>query len=163
MTGFPTIKWFSKGSTESVVYNGGRAEKDLAKYINKQAGTHRLAGGALDDAAGTVESLDAIAARYIKEGKAKLTELAAEAKKEAEKLREDVKAKSAAYYVRVLEKLEKSQEYVEKESARLANLLKKGGLADQKRDELKTKLNILGRFKKVEEAEEEKKDVKDEL
>ncbi|PKS05281.1 hypothetical protein jhhlp_008653 [Lomentospora prolificans] len=160
VTGFPTIKFFPKGSTESVLYNGGRAEKDLAKYINKQAGTHRLAGGALDDAAGTVEALDSIAARYVTEGVSKLGELAAEAKKTAESLTEEVQAKSAAYYLRVFEKLEKSAEYVEKESARLAGMLKKGGLADAKRDELQTKLNILGRFKK---AEEEEKDVKDEL
>ncbi|CAI4210259.1 unnamed protein product [Parascedosporium putredinis] len=164
VTGFPTIKFFPKGSTESAIYNGGRAEKDLAKYINKKAGTHRVEGGGLDDAAGTVEALDVIAARFVSEGAAKLADLVAEAKKQAGSLAEEAQAKSAAYYLRVLEKLGKSAEYVEKESARLAGMLKKGGLADTKRDELQTKLNILGRFKKGEkEAEAADPNVKDEL
>lgn len=164
VTGFPTIKFFPKGSTESTIYNGGRAEKDLAKYINKKAGTHRVEGGGLDDTAGTVEALDVIAARFVSEGTAKLADLVAEAKKQAGSLAEEAQAKSAAYYLRVLEKLGKSAEYVEKESARLAGMLKKGGLADTKRDELQTKLNILGRFKKDEkEAEAADPNVKDEL
>ena len=37
--GFPTLKFFKKGSTTPEDYSGGRSEDDLVKYINDQCGT----------------------------------------------------------------------------------------------------------------------------
>jgi len=38
--GFPTLKFFPKGSTEPVAYEGGRSIDDLVTYINNKAGTN---------------------------------------------------------------------------------------------------------------------------
>jgi len=37
--GFPTLKWFPKGSTEPESYEGGRTADDLVTFINNKAGT----------------------------------------------------------------------------------------------------------------------------
>ena len=42
-------------------YSGGRTEKDITDYVNKQAGKHRLEGGALGDNAGRIVDLDELA------------------------------------------------------------------------------------------------------
>jgi protein disulfide-isomerase A6 len=39
VTGFPTLKFFKKGSTEPEDYNGGREAADIVEYVNKQAGS----------------------------------------------------------------------------------------------------------------------------
>jgi len=39
VTGFPTLKFFKKGSTDPVDYSGGREATDIIEYINKEAGT----------------------------------------------------------------------------------------------------------------------------
>lgn len=37
--GFPTLKFFPKGSTDPEDYNGGRSAEDIIKFINSKAGT----------------------------------------------------------------------------------------------------------------------------
>ena len=39
--GFPTLKWFPKGSTEPESYEGGRTAKDMAEFINDKTGLKR--------------------------------------------------------------------------------------------------------------------------
>lgn len=154
MSGFPTIKFFAKGSTTPEDYNGGRSEEALVEFLNEKAGTRRAAGGGVDATAGTIEALDAVVATFVS-GTA-LSEAAAAAKKAAEILRDDTQAKFATYYVRVFDKLSQNGEYVTKELARLEGIIGKGGLADSKLDELTSKTNILRKF--VEKATGEKKD-----
>eukprot|EP01138_Halocafeteria_seosinensis_P006675 gb/GECG01006823.1/.p1 GENE.gb/GECG01006823.1/~~gb/GECG01006823.1/.p1 ORF type:complete len:367 (+),score=70.44 gb/GECG01006823.1/:1-1101(+) len=36
--GFPTLKWFPKGSTDPEDYDGGRTAKDIAEFINDKTG-----------------------------------------------------------------------------------------------------------------------------
>lgn len=36
--GFPTIKWFPKGSTEPEDYSGGRSAEDFVDFINEHTG-----------------------------------------------------------------------------------------------------------------------------
>jgi len=40
--GYPTLKWFSKGSTDPVDYDSGRTADDLVKYVNKKDTNARL-------------------------------------------------------------------------------------------------------------------------
>jgi protein disulfide-isomerase A6 len=61
---YPTIKFFPKGSSEAVAYEGGRTEADFVNFLNKQCGTHRAVGGGLNELAGRVPSLDSLAARF---------------------------------------------------------------------------------------------------
>ncbi|KAL4866334.1 hypothetical protein BDV12DRAFT_136896 [Aspergillus spectabilis] len=153
VTGYPTIKFFAKGSTEGVVYSGARTEEALIEFVNANAGTHRAPGGGLDEKAGTVAVLDTLIAKYTTSQK--FEELVAEVKKAAK----GVEGKYSDYYVKVAEKLAQNQEYAVKEFNRLTKVLAKGGSAPEKVDDLISRSNILRKFL----GQEEKKDVKDEL
>ncbi|KAF7899662.1 hypothetical protein EAF00_003998 [Botryotinia globosa] len=144
VTSYPTIKFFPKGSTEAEAYSGGRSEKDIVEFMNSKAGTHRAVGGGLDATAGTIEALDALVTKFT--GGSSIAEIAAEATKAAQEYKEGAQSKYAEYYVKVFDKLSKSDNYAAKELARLDGIIKKGGLAPEKLDEFTTKTNILRRF-----------------
>ncbi|MCJ1275135.1 hypothetical protein MMC21_002935 [Puttea exsequens] len=137
---YPTIKYFPKGSTEPQPYEGGRTEDAILSFMNEKAGTHRLAGGRLDELAGTIPSLDDIVTRVT--GGKDISTLSQELTTAAK----DLKDNYAEYYVKVSNKISNNQGYVEKELARLQGLLKKGGLAPEKVDDLTSRSNILRRF-----------------
>ncbi|KAG9775680.1 protein disulfide-isomerase A4 precursor, partial [Aureobasidium melanogenum] len=148
--GYPTIKFFPKGSTEPVAYEGGRSEDALVKYINEKAGTHRTVGGGLDITAGTIAALDTFVSKYTSGGALETIQ------KEILAASENIKDTYAQYYVKVFDKLAQNPGYVEKESKRLNNLLKKGGLAPEKVDDLTKRSNILSKFvAKVQSVKEE--------
>ncbi|PWY84965.1 disulfide isomerase TigA [Aspergillus heteromorphus CBS 117.55] len=144
VSGYPTIKFFPKGSSESVPYNGARSQQAFIDFLNEQTGSHRAIGGGLDAKAGTIAALDALLATSTP------VELAAAAA--------DLKDKYATYYVKVADKLSQNAEYVHKELARLEKILAKGGSAPEKVDDLVSRSNILRQFLAGEEKEE-----KDEL
>lgn len=144
VSSYPTIKFFPKGSTTAEAYNGGRSEKDLVEFINSKAGTHRVVGGGLDTAAGTIEALDSLVAKFT--GGAGIAEVASEVSTAALSLKETAQYKYAQYYVKVFDKLGSNKDFVSKELARLDGLMKKGGLAPAKLDEFTSKSNILRRF-----------------
>ncbi|KAI9820964.1 MAG: hypothetical protein M1832_003436 [Thelocarpon impressellum] len=152
VSSYPTIKFFPKGSTTPQPYEGGRSEEAVVAFLNEKAGTHRTVGGGLDAKAGTIAALDSIVAKFV--GGATLAGIAAEAKKAAK----DLKDTSAAYYVKVFDKLAQNQDYAQKEFARLQGILKKGGLAPEKVDDLTVRTNVLQQFLGTRE-----KDMKDEL
>lgn len=153
ITGYPTLKFFPKGSTEAIDYDAGRTEDAIVDFVNKHTGTHRLPGGSLDASAGLIHSLDEI----IKE----FAEGASSLEKVAEKVRAavvDLNDKYAPYYVKVIEKVSKSGDYITKELARLERVSAKGGLAPEKADDMTIRQNILRKF-----VGQNKSDVKDEL
>ncbi|KAH9306170.1 hypothetical protein KI387_010574, partial [Taxus chinensis] len=49
VSGFPTIKWFPKGSLEPKDYKGGRTAEDLAEFINTEEGTRVKVAAPLSD------------------------------------------------------------------------------------------------------------------
>ena len=146
---YPTIKFFPRGSNTPEDYSGGRSEKDFVDFLNLKAGTHRTVGGGLDTKAGTIDALDTLITRWT------AGENIASVAAEAQKVAAGMKDKYAEYYIKVFDKLGQSQGYVEKELARLRSLLKKGGLAPEKLDDLTTRSNILQRFTTSHEAKEE--------
>lgn len=137
---YPTIKYFPKGSTTPEPYEGGRTEQDILEFMNLKAGTHRTVGGGLDSKAGVIGSLDTIVGKMTAGGS--LASVSAEITKAAKGLQ----GKYVDYYIKVLDKLGKSQGYAEKELARLEGLIKKGGLAPEKLDDLVSRSNILRTF-----------------
>lgn len=145
VTSYPTIKFFPKGKTEPEPYSGARTEEAFITFINEKAGTHRAVGGGLDATAGTIEAFNTIVSKFV-EAPTTLKEVAKEALKAAEGMKEDAQYKYAQYYVKVFEKLGNSDTYATKELARLDGILKKGGLAPKKVDEMTSKINILKRF-----------------
>ena len=144
VSSYPTIKFFPKGSKEGEPYSGGRSEADLIAFLNSKAGTHRAPGGGLDAIAGTIEALDALVEKFT--GGSSIAEVAAEATKAAESLKEGAQYKYAEYYMKVFSKLTQSDGYAAKELKRLDGILKKGGLAPSKLDEFTSKTNILRKF-----------------
>jgi protein disulfide-isomerase A6 len=126
------------------MYAGGRTEPDFVKFLNEKAGTHRTPGGKLDANAGTIAALDEIVAKFT--GGASLSDVTAEAALALADVKSNIQNKYAEYYVKVFEKLAKSDSYATKELARLDKILQKGGLAPEKQDEFTSRINILKRF-----------------
>ena len=137
---YPTIKYFPKGSKEAVDYAGGRSEADFVEFMNEKAGTHRMVGGGLDIKAGTIDALDSIVSTMTGSNMAEIQE-------QLTKAAVDTKDQYAEYYVKVANKLKQNQGYAEKELTRLEGLIKKGGLAPEKLDDLTSRSNILRKFK----------------
>ncbi len=150
VTGYPTIKFFPKGSKEAEPYSGARSEDAIVDFVNSKAGTYRAVGGILNSQAGTVEIIDSLLAKYVTSNGLKDIEKATE---EIKKAVADLKNASGDYYLRALGKLTGNPEYAMKEQTRLAGLLKKGGLAAEKIDDLQKRSNILAKFL-VKEPEE---------
>jgi len=120
-------------------YEGGRNEDALLEFINGKAGTHRVAGGGLNDKAGTIEKLDTLIT-------GKIPHSLAEVAKELETAPKDLTDKYAEYYFKVATKLSGKATYVEDEITRLTNMIEKGGIAPEKLDDLKIRSNILRKF-----------------
>ncbi|KAL9106578.1 MAG: hypothetical protein Q9227_008424 [Pyrenula ochraceoflavens] len=139
VSSYPTIKFFPRGSTTPLEYDGGRSEDDLISYLNEKAGTHRVAGGGLSAVAGTIKSLDDLVEKYVSDPSEKAGE-------EIRNAATALKDKSAEYYVKVLEKIGKKPEYAMTERERLQKMLGKGGLAREKIDDLTRRSNVLNKF-----------------
>jgi protein disulfide-isomerase A6 len=146
ITSYPTIKFFPKGSTKSQEYTGGRSEAEFVEFLNEHASTNRVVGGGLNAKAGTIEVLDTIVAN-INAGETLST-----VTQKIQKATKSITDKYAQYYVKVIERLTKSEGYVQKELTRLESILKKGGLAAEKVDDLTIRANILRKFVREEES-----------
>ena len=144
---YPTINYYPKGSKDAIPYTGGRSEDALLKFLNEKAGTHRTIGGGLDALAGTIPSLDTLVANLKSGSDAAYAEL--------EKAAAAAEEKYAEYYAKVAKKMADNQEYVTKELARLQSLMGKGGLAQEKMDDLIQRSNVLQRFAGEKNAKDE--------
>lgn len=156
--GFPTIKYFpSNRKTPPVDYQSGRDEASFVNFINEHAGTFRTVGGALNDLAGRVPSLDAVATQIgaaASKGGDALTDLVAQARALVDDYGTTAKSEAYKYYYRVLDKIQQNPAYPQTELDRLAKLLAKSNeMAREKVAELRQKKNILEAFivKKVKE------------
>jgi len=149
---FPTIKFFSKDNKEPESYEGGRSEADFVSFLNEKCGTQRAVGGSLSEKAGRHAEFDALASKFfIATGAARNSIY-----QEAVALASNAGSVSK-HYLRVMEKLVSGTEgYIEKETKRLAAILKKSSLSPAKLDEITIKTNVLKAFvaEKAEEAEE---------
>ncbi|TID27602.1 protein disulfide-isomerase domain [Venturia nashicola] len=154
VTGFPTIKWFPAGSKEPTTYSNARTEAAFIDFINKEAGTYRAPGGGLTAAGGTVAAIDSVIQKIIDGG----NDIASKAD-EIVKAATSEKSTYAKYYAKAAEKIKANSAWVDKELARLENILKKGGLVPTKVDDLTSRSNILRRFKVVKSEAEGKSEL----
>ncbi|KAF7570326.1 Thioredoxin domain-containing protein [Pyrenophora tritici-repentis] len=138
VSSYPTIKYFPKGSTEPLPYEGARDEKAFIDFLNTNAGTHRAVGGSLDATGGTIEAFNSIISKF----QGKWADGATEAKTLAGTLQD----KYAEYYVKVFNKIGANSGYAAKELKRLQGLIAKGNLAPEKMDDLVSRSNILSKF-----------------
>jgi len=144
VTSFPTIKFFGKNSKENPEsYDGPRSEAAFVEFLNNRCNVHRAVGGGLNEWAGRLKSMDALAVKFID---------AAGSARDA--LIQDAIAygEDAKHYARVMQKVVSGSEaYVAKELKRLTSIVEKRALSAEKLDEIKIKLNILSAFVKKEE------------
>ncbi|BEI96880.1 hypothetical protein CcaverHIS631_0204690 [Cutaneotrichosporon cavernicola] len=158
---FPTIKFFSKGSKEPIMYTSGRSEEQFVDFLNEQCGTYRTPSGLLNDLAGKIKELDVLAQSYWAELPSR-EEIYDNAKAYVTAQSADVDGHirtAAAYYVKAMERIKaKGDAWIAKEHARLSNLLASPSLATSKLDEIKVKVNILSAFV-AKKAEETKNDL----
>ncbi|KAF8896355.1 protein disulfide isomerase [Infundibulicybe gibba] len=127
-------------------------EEAIVAFLNEKCGTHRAVGGGLSDEAGRLADFDALAGKFA----TALSTTKGSIYQEALSLAASA-GTGSKHYLRVMEKVVNGTEgYVEKESKRLAAILKKRTLSPTKLDEIKIKANILRAFsqEKVAEAEE---------
>ncbi|KAJ3092693.1 hypothetical protein HK102_004155 [Quaeritorhiza haematococci] len=158
VTGYPTIKFFPAGGKDikanPIPYENARTEEAFVEFLNSKCGTQRTVGGGLLPEAGRIDALDKLAKQFMSsKDRASVIE-------EAKKAAAAEKAKYAPYYVKVMEKINKSEEYPVKEAARLERILKSGTTTPEKSDDLAIRKNILAAFEK---GEEEEKRISDEL
>ncbi|KAI9503379.1 thioredoxin-like protein [Coemansia spiralis] len=172
--GFPTLIAFPAGKdAEKIEFEGGRSLEELVAFVNKHAGTHRTAEGVLDQTAGRLDALDAIARKYIAASKAQRTKLIAKAKSTADKVKDKTQAQFAKYYVKVMEKMSSASDFASKETERLTNIVKSGAVSASKLDGFTIRQNVLNVFlgkasdataeEKEDKAEEKADRPKDEL
>lgn len=147
VTSYPTIKWFKRGSSEALPYDGARTEGDFVTFINTNSGTHRTPGGGLDLTGGTIEALDTLVAKF--------NGVWESGNDEIKKAAEGLKDKYAQYYVKAFDKSSKNEGYAAKELKRLQGLIAKGNLAPEKLDDLASRSNILRKFLGKEEEKSE--------
>ena len=100
-----------------------------------------MVGGGLDAEGGTIAVMDKIIEETKKSGRS-LSSAVAQLTMTAK----DLKDNYASYYLKVLDKAIKEDGYVDKELARLEGLLRTGGLAQEKVDDLTARTNILRKF-----------------
>lgn len=148
VSGFPTIKYFPKGSTEAVDYSSGREVADLVTFLNEKAGTQRLATGGLTETAGRIDAADKLAAILSAGTKSSVAgELAAV----FTAMGETVDKVVTQWYTVVAKKFETDgAAFITKQQARLTKLLSGASISQAKKDELTKKLNILKAFVKLE-------------
>lgn len=95
-------------------YDGERTEEAFVEFLNEQCGTHRTAGGLLDETVGRHPEFDSMASRFVGATEAARSTLY----KDAELFAGAFGAKYK-YYLRVMEKvINGTENYVEKESNR---------------------------------------------
>ncbi|EGC29704.1 hypothetical protein DICPUDRAFT_51128 [Dictyostelium purpureum] len=146
ITGFPTIKFFSKDNKEGAKYEQGRELDTFINFINKNAGSKRTKGGKLMADAGRVEKLDTLASEFITAAADARKEIIKKAQTIVDSLSEELKA-DGAYYVKVMKTIvDKSVDYIQTETARLTKLVS-GSIKGDKLDQFTKKINVLESFK----------------
>ncbi|ORX51285.1 disulfide isomerase [Hesseltinella vesiculosa] len=145
ISGFPTIKFFPPGGAEPIPYEGGRGEADFLAFLNEQCGTHRTVGGGLDTSAGRIEDLDRHAAEFVKASGQPEQQQSILLK--AQQAASDVESRYAKYYTKLMEKiLEKGDDFIDKEKARIQKIIKSSTVTLAKLDDFTIRQNILNVF-----------------
>ncbi|GJJ75886.1 protein disulfide-isomerase A6 [Entomortierella parvispora] len=144
VTGYPTIKYFSKDGTVSE-YEGGRQEDDFLNFINNKVGTQRAAGGLLRSEVGRNVKLDEIAVKFTKATDPEERRILSEqgANLAAHLMDSD---KNARHYGRIFQKALDTPDFALNESARLSKLIKSGTVSSNQLDDLVIRQNILTSF-----------------
>jgi len=144
VTGYPTLKFFSKDNKAGVEYEQGRSEEALTGFLNEQCGTQRVVGGGLAEHVGRFIEFDHIAKTFMKDASSR-DSATSNILKMVEK--HPGEKKSGDYYIKVMVKIvAKGDGFPVSEIARIEKLLE-GHLTANKRDEMYMRINVLKVFK----------------
>ncbi|XP_068659766.1 protein disulfide-isomerase like 2-1-like [Aristolochia californica] len=145
VSGYPTIKFFSKSNKAGEDYDGGHDLEDFVSLINERCGVNRDVKGGLTSKAGLLDSLDVLVKEFVSGSKDDKKAVLSKLEGEVEKLK-GVAVKFGQTYLRVAKKcLEGGSEYTKKEIERLERMLNKS-ISPVKADEFVIKKNILSTF-----------------
>lgn len=148
--GYPHIVFFEAGKKnqedyQPIVYDGGRDEQALLEYINGKCGTHRVAGGKLDESAGRIKQFDDLVKNFVK---SESTVERDDILKSVKKLASTVNTRYSNYYAKVMEKVINNENYLEKEINRLTKIIDGNSMSIEKIDDFTIRRNILKAFQK---------------
>jgi len=145
VSGFPTLKWFSRNNKETPEdYSGGRDVDSFVQFINSKSGINRLASGRLSSNAGRISSLDAITSGFVASDKKEA--LISNAEAIVAELSGDQKT-NGGIYVKLMQVIQKrGNDFVDTETARVDKMLEGSGISASKVDELTIRRNILQSF-----------------
>lgn len=158
VSSYPTLTFFPAGSDDKWPrpYLKERTLEDFVSFMNEKCGTFRNSDGSLSALAGRLPALDGLASRFYSAGESARALLFDETKKYVDDMSAKVvaptKLTAARYYTRVMERVSRDgPDYVQRESKRLAKLLRKHAdgistLAADKVDEITRKSNVLAAF-----------------
>ncbi|KAL9676987.1 hypothetical protein QQ045_005210 [Rhodiola kirilowii] len=132
VSGYPTIKWFPKGSLEQKKYEGPRTAEALAEFVNSEGGTNVKCGHCKSLA----PVYEKVAAAFKSDEDVVIANLDADKHKHLAEKHGKMYSKIAKSH------LAKGSDYATKEIARLERILEKS-ISEAKADELTLKKNIL--------------------
>jgi len=137
--GFPTLKFFKRGSKSSPQDFNRGSEDEMLNSVNSVAGSDRTLSGLLGEKAGRVPELDALAKKFISADANKRKELIKEA--------QGSKAVTAQWYVKAMQKIvDQGGDYAKKEAERIARIISSASSSPAQLDDFQIRKNILGSF-----------------
>jgi len=145
VSGYPTLKWFPRGSLEGEAYNGGRTPKDFVDFVNEKSGTERTVGGGFLPSAGRTTELDDLVTRFLTASTSERESLT----KQAEAWKATGKnAEFAKFYGLTMRRIvSKGDSFVGEEIARLSRLLAGGGITPKSAAGFNKRINIVSQFR----------------
>lgn len=133
---YPTILVFPYGEIPENVedietYQGPRTVEAFTDYVNSLSGVNRAPDGSLNQFAGRFSTLDKFAKLFVEaplEGKISLRERIVKFMTDAHIKGEAAAEAAAKQYLKIAEKIEESEAYLDKEIKRLGNIISRGSL-----------------------------------
>jgi len=147
VTGFPTLKWFSKDDKSGQAYEGGRDLTSFIQYINANAGTERTDDGKWHPTAGLITELEELVTKFKTGAKDVRKKLLAELDSHLPKISKN-KESGKFYQLTMKRIIEKGEDFIHAESSRLQRIIDSGSIAADKIGEFAKRLNIVNHFKK---------------
>jgi protein disulfide-isomerase A6 len=139
--GFPTIKFFDRGSKVPITYDGARTLPEMVRFLNQRLGTKRLANGDVSRDFGTSPEFDQKLTNFFKTP-ALRNNVINDADIEAQKSRDP----SHAYYVFLMRRIrEDGSEWIGPEIRRINAILESCQVDTPRADNYRVRRNILYR------------------
>jgi len=139
---FPVLKLFIHGNLENAIdFNEEVKSDSIISFVRKHSGLRILLEKCLED-------FDELAERFMSEhiGKEEQLRIVENAKHRSDGFTNEEHKRSADIYVKLMQKvIERGNQFIDSETERVKNIIS-GKLTDNKKNEMKGRLNILQSF-----------------